>query len=104
MFFHWYLKEVFISNQSNNKNIVIQKSHKGNSVKKDKYLERMCKILNNNAKFELLQLDHGSEITEIDYNHLYLCSSRPCICSLTKVHKPVTDHCSSLRPILLAIS
>ena len=107
MFFHWYLKEVFISNHSNNKNIVIQKSHKGDSVvllDKDKYLERMCKIINNNAKFELLQFDHGSEIIEIDYNHLYLCNSRPWICSLTKVHKPVADHCSSLRSILLAIS
>ena len=118
-FFNWYLKEVLI-NLSNNKNIVIQKSEKGNSVvllDKDKYLERMCKILNNKAKFELLQFDHDqdlnfvlnlekksyqcSEITEV---HLYPCSSCPGIYGLAKVHTPMTDQHASLRPIILAIS
>ena len=59
MFCYWYLDKVFINNLSNNKNIAIQKSDKGSSVvllDKDKYLERMCKILDNNAKFELLQI------------------------------------------------
>ena len=39
---------------SNNRSIVMQKSDKGNSVvllDKDRYLERMFKLLNNNAKF-----------------------------------------------------
>ena len=44
------------------------------------------------------------EITEVDYNHLYPCSSRPGIYGLTKVHKPVTDQHASLQLILLAIS
>ena len=60
MFCYWYLNKVFINNLSNNENVIIQKSDKGNSVvvlEKDRYLKRMCKILNNNAKFELLQFD-----------------------------------------------
>ena len=107
-----------LNNLRNNKNIIIQKSDKGNSVvllDKDKYLERMSKILNNSAKFEMLQFDHGKElnyilnlekkiinvlkdlnnkeeITEVDYNHLYPCGSRPGILyDMAKVHKPVTD-------------
>ena len=54
-----------LSNLSNNKNIIIQKSDKGNSVvllDKDKYLEGMYKILNNNAKFEMLQIYHDKEL------------------------------------------
>ena len=57
--------QLALNNLSNNKNIVIQKSDKGNSVAlldKDKCLERMCKISNNNAKFELLQFDHDKEL------------------------------------------
>ena len=53
-----------ISNIKNN----IQKSDKGNSVvllDKDKYLQGMSKILNNNAKFEMLQFDHDKELNYI---------------------------------------
>ena len=116
---------------SNNKNIFIQKSDKGNSVvllDKDKYLEGMSKILNSNAKFEMLQFDHDKElnyilnlkkkminvlkdlnnkeeITEDDYNHLYHCGSCPGILyGMAKVHKPVTYRCPSLQPILSAIN
>ena len=62
----------------------------------------MSKILNNNAKFEMIQFDHDKElnyvlnlekkminvlkylnnkgeITEVDYNHPYPCGSRPGI-------------------------
>ena len=62
----------------------------------------MSKVLNNNAKFEMIQFDHDKElnyvlnlekkminvlkylnnkgeITEVDYNHLYPCGSRPGI-------------------------
>ena len=62
----------------------------------------MSKILNNNAKFEMIQFDHDKElnyvlnlekkminvlkylnnkgeITEVDYNHLHPCGSRPGI-------------------------
>ena len=120
-----------LNSLSNNKNITIQKSDKVNSVvllDKDEYLEGVSKILNNNAKFEMLQFDHDKElnyilnlekkiinvlkdlnnkeeITEVNYNHLHPCGSRPGIlCGMAKVHKPVTDRCPSLRPILSAIN
>ena len=72
----------------------------------------MSKILNNNAKFEMLPFDHDKElnyvlnfekkiinvlkdlsnkkeITEVDYNHPYPCSSRPGILyGLAKVYMP----------------
>ena len=57
-----------LNNLSNNKNIMIQKSDKGNSVvplDKGKCLEGMCKILNNNPKFEMLQFDHDKELNYI---------------------------------------
>ena len=113
-----------LNNLSNNKNIIIQKSDKGNSVvllDKDKYLEGMSKILKNSAKFEMLQFDHDQElnyilnlekkklinilkdlnnkeeITEVDYNHLYRFSSRPGIFyGMAKLHKPLTVGSSSL--------
>ena len=56
------------NSHSNNRNIITQTSDKGNSVvlvDKDKYLEGMCKILNNNAKFQMLQFDHGKELNYI---------------------------------------
>ena len=119
-----------LNNLSSNQNIIIQNSEKSNSVvllDNDKYLEGMSKILNNSAKFEMLQFDHDKglnyilklekkiinvlkdlnnkeEITEVDYNHLYPCGSSPGILyGMAKVHKPVTDRCPSLRPILSAI-
>ena len=57
-----------LNNLSNNKKIIIQKSDKGNSVAlldKDKHLKGMYKILNNNAKFELLQFDHDKELSYV---------------------------------------
>ena len=57
-----------LNNLSNNKNMIIQRSDKGNSVvllDKDKYLEGMSKILSNNAKFEMLQFDHDKEFNYI---------------------------------------
>ena len=50
-------KRLALNNHSNNKNIIIPKSDKGNSVDlldKDEYLEGMSKILNNSAKFQML--------------------------------------------------
>ena len=46
----------------------LRASDKGNSVillDKDKYLEGMSKILNNNAKFEMLRFDHDKELNYI---------------------------------------
>ena len=45
------------------------------------------------------------DVTEVDYSHLYPCGSRPGILyGMAKVHKPVTDRCPSLQPILPAIN
>ena len=50
-------------------------------------------------------LDNKDEITEVDYNQLYPCGSRPDILhGLPKVHTPVIDRCPFLRPILSAIN
>ena len=75
----------------------------------------MSKILNYNAKFEMLEFDHDKkfsyvlnlekkiinvlkdlnnkeEVTVVDYNHQYPCSSHPdTLYGLAKVHKPVAD-------------
>ena len=67
-----------LNNLNNNKNIVIQKSNKGNSVvllDKDKYLKAMTIILNNNAKFERLQFDHDKELNYL-LNLEKKCSER----------------------------
>ena len=110
-------EQLGLNNLSNNRNIIIQKSDKGNSVvllDKDKYLEGFSKLLNNITKFELLQSDHDKElnninlkkkiinfmtdlndkekIAEVNYNHLYACCSRPgMLYGLAKVHKPLKD-------------
>ena len=50
-------KQLTLNNLSNNTSIAIEKSDKGNSIvllDKDKNLEGMSKILNNDAKFEML--------------------------------------------------
>ena len=53
----------------------------------------------------LKDLNKKEEITEVDYNHLYPCGSRPGILyGMAKVHKPVADRCPSFRPILSAIN
>ena len=67
-----------LNNLSNNRNIVIQKSGKGNSVTlldKDKYLKAMTIILNNNAKFEMLQFHHDKELNYL-LNLEKKCSER----------------------------
>ena len=83
----------------------------------------MSKILNNNAKFEMLQFDQDKElnyilnlekkiinvlkdlnnkeeITEVDYNHQPWASRPGILYHMIKVHKPVTDRSPSLRLIL----
>ena len=94
----------------------LRASDKSNSVvllDKDKYLEGMSKILNNNARFEMLQFDHDKELNyflnlekklvdvlkdlknkEVDYNHLYPCSfNLDILYGIAKVNKPVINQC-----------
>ena len=88
----------------------------------------MSKILNNDAKFEMIQYDHDKELNyilnleekiinflkdlkhkeefaKVDYNHLYPCGSRPGILyGMTKVQKPLINRCPCPQPILSAIN
>ena len=53
----------------------------------------------------LKKLNNKKEITEVDYNNLYPCGSRPdTLYGLTKVHRPMTYQCPSRRPILSTIN
>ena len=55
-----------MNNLSNNKNIIIQKSAEiVFLLDKDKYLEGMSKILNNNDKFEMLQFGIDKELNYV---------------------------------------
>ena len=55
-----------MNNLSNNKNIINQKSAESVFLlDKDKYLEGMSKILNNNDKFEMLQFDLDKELNYV---------------------------------------
>ena len=55
-----------MNNLSNNKNIIIQKSAESVFLlDKDKYLEGMSKILNNNDKFEMLQFGIDKELNYV---------------------------------------
>ena len=53
----------------------------------------------------LKDLKNKEEITEVDYNHLHSCGSRPGILhGMAKVHQPVINPCPSLRPISSAMN
>ena len=55
-----------MNNLSNNKNIIIQKSAESVFLlDKDKYLEGMSKILNNNDKIEMLQFGIDKELNYV---------------------------------------
>ena len=55
-----------MNNLSSNKNIIIQKSAESVFLlDKDKYLEGMSKILNNNDKFEMLQFGIDKELNYV---------------------------------------
>ena len=114
-----------------NKDIIVQKEDKGNTVvilnRKD-YVCKMKNILNDCSKFHKVFIDHGKtlnhlihkqnrvtdvlknlrdkkEISIEQYKDLSPSGSSPGIMyGLAKVHKIVTDGLPSFRPILSAIS
>ena len=115
---------------SKNKNVVIQKSDKGNSVvliDKIVYTNGIKKLLDNPRQFEKLSIDPDKElnfilnceqkvidilkeiknknqINEDLYNKLRPVGSQPGVLyGLAKVHKKVIDGCLAFRPILSAI-
>ena len=109
-----------------NKDIIVQKSDKGNTVVilniKD-YVCKMKNILNDSSKFHKVYIDHDKilnhpvRVTDVlknlrdkkvisieQYKDLSPLGLRPGIMyGLAKVHKIVTDGLPSFRPILSAI-
>ena len=114
---------------SSNKDIVLQKAGKGNSVvliNKADYIERMKELLSDVSKFKEINVELGKEInlllqhegklieflkrvkssvTTDLYKHLYPQGSQPGImCRLSKIYKPLINGFPKLRPILSAIN
>ena len=114
---------------SSNKNIILQKADKGNSVvlvNKADYTKRMKELLSDVSKFKEITVEPGKEInlllqhegklveflkqikssvTTDLYKHLYPQGSQPGIMyGLSKIHKPLVNGFPRLRPILSAIN
>ena len=114
-----------------NKNIVIQKADKGNTVviiDKEKYIQGVKNVISDSSKFiplNILPENHINYIVNIEkkfwklFNNFYesnkiskdellkicLVGSRPGILyDNLKVHKPVFDNMPNFRPILSAIN
>ena len=114
-----------------NKNIVIQKADKGNTVvimDKEKYIQGVKNVISDSSKFIPLKIppeDYINYIVNVEkkfrklFNNLYdnnkiskdellkICpvGSRPGILyGNPKVHKPVVDNMPKFRPILSAIN
>ena len=114
---------------SSNKNIILQKTDKGNSVvlvKKADYIKRMRELLLDVSKFKEVSVEPGKEMnlllqhegklteflkrvkssvsTDL-YKHLYPQGSQPGIMyGLSKIHKSLVNGFPKLRPILSAIN
>ena len=126
-------KEEFLALQNlrKNKNIVIQKSDKGNSVvvvNKADYLNKTDNLLNDTRKFEKInpkndgilnfainqekrvdnifkKLVASKSISEETRRSLKPVGTRPGIMyGLCKVHKDIVENCPPFRPILSAIN
>ena len=112
-----------------NKDIILQKVDKGNSVvlvKRADYTKRMKELLLDGSKFKEIIVEPGKEINLLPqhesklieflkrvksyvttdlYKHLYLQDSQPGIMyGLSKIHKPLVNGFPKLRPILSAIN
>ena len=114
---------------SSNKNIILQKADKGNSVvlvNKADYIKRMKELLSDVSKFKEITVEPGKEInlllqhegklieflkqikssvTTDLYKHLNPQGSQPGIMyGLSKIHKPLVNGFPRLKPILSAIN
>ena len=114
---------------SANKDLIIQKSDKGNSVvllNRNDYIKRLNEMLSDSSKFKKLNVKPGKEInfllqqedrltnflkkvkrsiSEQLYKELYPRGSQPGIMyGLSKIHKPLINNFPKLRPILSAIN
>ena len=114
---------------SKNKNLVVQKADKGNSVvlvDRDVYVKHMENILKDKTNFEkvdiktrtlnfqvnhqkrindtLKRLKSSGSLTDKQYKKIKAVGSRPGVLyGLCKVHKAIVDVCPPFRPILSAI-
>ena len=114
---------------STNKDLIIQKSGKGNSVvllNRNDYIKRMNEMLSDSSKFKKLDIKPGKAINSLLqqedrltnflkkvkrsisdklYKGLYPRASQPGIMyGLSKIHKPIFNNFPKLRPILSAIN
>ena len=119
-----------LENLTKNKNLVIQKADKGNTVviiDKNDYKTKIKNILSDSTKFKKLEFGDNKQLiflinsekkrkdiikplyqkeclTKKEYDSIYPTGSRPGILyGSAKVHKPIIDNCPSFRPILSAI-
>ena len=80
-------------------------SSDGIFINKDSIRVQVLVINLCNLFFVLKDLKNKEEITEVDYSHLYQCSScLGILYGMAKAHKPVINQCPSLQPILFAIN
>ena len=119
-----------LENLTKNKNLVIEKLDKGNTVvfiSKSDYKTNVKDIWSDSTKFKKLEIDEKKQLnfllnsekklkdiikplyqkeclTKKEYDSIYPTGSRPGILyGSAKVHKPIIDNCPSFRPILSAI-
>ena len=130
MFLKIYDKELeALDRLSKNKDFVVQKADKGNSVvlvDRGVYVKHMENIVKDNTKFEKVdvktrtlnfQVNHEKRIIGIlkslkssgslsdkQYKNIKAAGSRPgALYGPCKVHKTIVDVCPALRPMLSAI-
>ena len=108
-----------------NKNIVIQKADKGNTVvimDKEKYIQVVKNVISNSSRFIPLKIppeDYINYIANVEkkFRKLFnkiskdellkicpICSRLGILYSNPKVHKPVVDNMPKFRPILSALN
>ena len=119
-----------LENLTKNKNLLIQKADKGNTVvniNKNDYKTKIKNILSDSTKFNKFEfgdnkhlnflinseknfkdfiksLYQKERLTKKEYDSIYPTGSRLGILyGSAKVHKPIIDNCPSFRPILSAI-
>ena len=110
-----------LENLTQNKNLVIQKVDKGNTVviiNKSDFKTKIKDILSDSTKFKKFEIDENKQLNSLlnsekklkrvsqeeEYNSNYPTGSRPGILyDSAKVHKRIIDNCPSFRPILSTI-
>ena len=111
-----------LKNLIKNRDLIIQKAHKGNTVvilNKNDYISKIKVILNDSSKFQKLSIDQNKVLNHIVHmeklNNKTIISEKKCkdlypvgsspgiLCDRAKIHKPVKDGIPFFQPILSAI-